>query len=327
MLTRPADLPDAVVADAVREGWGIAPAGLAYRAIGFGSHHWQATDGDGRWWFVTVDDLTARPLRLGEPPDAVHARLRAALATARAVRDAGAAFVVAPVRRVDGDVVGRIGERYAVAVYPYVHGRPRDYDGTLAPADRRAVLEIVVALHEASAAASSMALAEGPSVPLRDGLTAALEDVATPWCTGPYADRARALLARRGGDVERWLRRHDALVAQARELPERLVLTHGEPHPGNLIETAAGWLLVDWDTTLLAQPERDLWLLDEGDGRIGEAYAELTGRPVLPAMMQLYELGWRLSDIAAFVAWFRKPHDDSDDSTKSWRALTSYFAD
>ena len=36
---------------------------------------------------------------------------------------------------------------------------------------------------------------------------------------------------------------------------EWVVVTHGEPHVGNAIRTEAGWMLVDWDTTLLAPPE------------------------------------------------------------------------
>ncbi len=35
-----------------------------------------------------------------------------------------------------------------------------------------------------------------------------------------------------------------------------MVLTHGEPHPGNTLMTNGGWVVVDWDTTLIA--ERDL---------------------------------------------------------------------
>jgi aminoglycoside phosphotransferase (APT) family kinase protein len=48
-------------------------------------------------------------------------------------------------------------------------------------------------------------------------------------------------------------------VTEARERGERGALTHGEPHPGNVIGTDDGWLLVDWDTAAIAQPERDLW--------------------------------------------------------------------
>ena len=30
------------------------------------------------------------------------------------------------------------------------------------------------------------------------------------------------------------------------------------------------WLLIDWDTALVAPPERDLWDLDPGDGGTAE---------------------------------------------------------
>ena len=32
----------------------------------------------------------------------------------------------------------------------------------------------------------------------------------------------------------------------------RMVLTHGEPHPGNTMRTVDGWRLIDWDTALVA---------------------------------------------------------------------------
>ncbi len=38
-----------------------------------------------------------------------------------------------------------------------------------------------------------------------------------------------------------------------------VLLTHGEPHPGNAMLAADGWRLVDWDTALVAPLERDLW--------------------------------------------------------------------
>jgi aminoglycoside phosphotransferase (APT) family kinase protein len=40
--------------------------------------------------------------------------------------------------------------------------------------------------------------------------------------------------------------------------PDR-VITHGEPHPGNLMVTDRGPVLIGWDTVGLARPERDLW--------------------------------------------------------------------
>jgi spectinomycin phosphotransferase len=40
-----------------------------------------------------------------------------------------------------------------------------------------------------------------------------------------------------------------------------VVVTHGEPHPGNILRAAGGLYLIDWDTVGLALPERDLWMV------------------------------------------------------------------
>jgi spectinomycin phosphotransferase/16S rRNA (guanine(1405)-N(7))-methyltransferase len=319
MLTRPQDLPDSVLAEALRTGWGLEQVSVEYLAVGFGSHHWRA-DVKGGAWFVTVDDLTARPDLAGDPAD-VFRRLRAALATARATYEHAATFAVVPVRTVDRDVVRRVGDRYAAAVYPYVDGRRHAFDAALDASDRRCILELIVALHATPEAIRAGALVDDLQIPKRDELLQALDRPESRWDTGPYGEPARLLLASRAAGVARLLDRHNRLATEARRRRERMVLTHGEPHPGNLIDTDSGWRLVDWDTTLIAPPERDLWIVDPGDGSIIGGYEAATGRPVLPSTLQLYQLSWQLADIALFVAQLRQPHDDTEDIRESWTAL------
>jgi spectinomycin phosphotransferase len=100
-----------------------------------------------------------------------------------------------------------------------------------------------------------------------------------------------------------------------------LVLTHGEPHPGNTMRTADGWLLIDWDTALLAPPERDLWDLDPGDGTLLAAYTATTGTTLRPDLLELYRLRWDLTEIAVCSARFREPHDRSADDEETWTIL------
>ena len=75
---------------------------------------------------------------------------------------------------------------------------------------------------------------------------------------GPLAGAVRELLTPYGDALRAALREHDAAAAPA---ASRAVPTHGEPHPGNVVVTGAGPVLVDWDTARLAEPERDLWLV------------------------------------------------------------------
>jgi spectinomycin phosphotransferase/16S rRNA (guanine(1405)-N(7))-methyltransferase len=87
--------------------------------------------------------------------------------------------------------------------------------------------------------------------------------------------------------------------------------------------TSAGWLLIDWDTALVAPPERDLWSLDPGDGSALAAYADATGVTPLAAMLELYRIRWDLADIAVDVSRFRRPHPGSADDDQSWQLLRS----
>ena len=102
-----------------------------------------------------------------------------------------------------------------------------------------------------------------------------------------------------------------------------MVLTHGETHPGNTMLTAEGWVLVDWDTALVAPPERDLWSLDPGDGSVLRGYADATGVTPSQALLELYRIRWDLADLAVGVSRFRRHHPGSPDDDKSWDDLCS----
>jgi spectinomycin phosphotransferase len=322
MLTRPGQLSDAALAQALGAGWGIMPATIEYRAVGYGSHHWEVTAGRDLRWFVTVDDLAARLRSSGDSLDVAYGRLRSALRTARAIYETGALFVVAPVRTGDGDVVRRIGESYAIAVYPYVDGRSRQFGDTWSAADCRVLLTLLAAVHTAPAHACRSALADDFLLPGGHALSRALDDLAIRWVTGPYGESARQLLAAHAVELRRLLERRDQLAAEARRRPDRMVPTHGEPHPGNFLQLGSRWMLVDWDTVLIAPPERDLWLLDRGDGSIADAYRQATGRVVMPSMLDLYRLTWELSDLASCAARFRQSHGDTAEDRKDWEILS-----
>src|SRR6185437_14286484 len=144
-----ADLTETEVAAALARGWRITAASLAYRAVGWGSHHWELTDDAGTRWFVTVDDLATRLLRAGDTLTAAAGRLRAALAAATALRDTGREFVVAPVPARDGEPVQPAGERFPVALYPLVQGESFQWGGQLPDGHGSATLEMVIGVHTA----------------------------------------------------------------------------------------------------------------------------------------------------------------------------------
>ncbi len=321
MLTPPDGLPEDVLTPALERGWQVAAASMAYRPVGFGSHHWAVTDAAGTRWFVTADELEDKRRSRSEPLSAAFGRLRASLAAASDLRACGRAFVVAPVPALDGEPLVRANDQFAVALYPFVDGQSFEWGSFAAPAHRRSLLDLLIAVHTAPGTASRRARADDFAIPHRDELDAALGSAAGAGDCGPYARPAALLLAGHAAPILRLLARYDQLVAAARARPAAGVLTHGEPHPGNTMLTAAGWMLIDWDTALVAPPERDLWSLDPGDGSILGGYAEATGVRPLASMLELYRIRWDLAEIAEYASRFRRPHPGSRDDDESWDVL------
>jgi hypothetical protein len=326
MLVPPDDLPEAALVSALRRSWGVTISSMEYRAVGWGSHHWEVVDTAGSRWFVTVDDLDKRRLSGGEPRAAALGRLRASLAAARDLRDCGRSFVVAPVPTGDGEPLARVshrGDRFAVAFYPFVEGQSFEWGELTSPGHRLGVLGLVAAVHTAPAAARRHALPDDFAVPCRDELEAACDPARETTDCGPYALPTSLLVQQNAASIRRLVARYDDLVRQARAQPAHAVLTHGEVHPGNTMLTADGWVLIDWDTALVAPPERDLWNLDPGDGTILDAYATATGVIPQPLLLDLYRLRWDITDLAMDVGRFRQPHAGSAEDGKCWELLSS----
>ena len=134
---------------------------------------------------------------------------------------------------------------------------------------------------------------------------------------GPYSEAAREWLVDHASALSRHLRTFDVL---ARSLDgAELVVTHGEPHPGNVLRVDGRPMLIDWDTVALAPRERDLFMLG-GDLALAE-YAAATGYVPDPDRIALYRLAWDLGDVAAFMARFRASHEDDADTRDSWTYL------
>ena len=319
MRARPEGVGDDELRLALAEGWAIDAAAMRYAAVGAGGYHWVVRDGAGARWFVTVNDLDATAW-LGTTRPAALAGLRAAMDTALALRrEASLEFVVAPVPAADGSAVRPLGPGHAVAVFPFLRGTPGRFDEALPAAERAALVDVLAALHRSGRVAGSGAPRPAIRLSGREALEEALRDVGRPWRAGPFAEPARALLAATAGQIRGLLESFDRLADDVR--PGEFVLTHGEPHPGNVMRDGPRRLLIDWDMVGLAPPERDLWWVVSETGQEARRYAELTGRAVDPARLALYRLRWALDDICIFASQLRAEHRHTADTEHAWHAL------
>lgn len=315
----PDGIDDRLLSRVLAEHWGLAPARLGYLPAGFGDHHWDVTDAAGRRWFVTVAALTGG--WRGTAPAAGYADLRAAMDTVIALAGADLEFAVAPVPTADGQALAPIDAGHAMTVFPYLGEGCGDLAPELPPQDRLALIDMLARLHDATPRARRTAPVRHPDLAARPVLEAALRELTEPWSGGPYSEPARQLLSRQASRLGQALTSFDDLVREAaRSGP--LVLTHGEPHPDNILRVAGKLHLIDWDTTGLALPERDLWMVGEADSREAGRYTELTGHRVDAAAMRLYRMRWSLDEITLSVSDFRGPHEQNEDTELAWACLT-----
>jgi spectinomycin phosphotransferase len=312
---RPADLSDADLAAAVCQYWRLEVAEVRYAAVGYGGYHWTVLDTTGRRWFATASPLTGA----GDVAD-----LRTTMRAARELADAGLDFVVAPVPACSGDVLIQGPPGYAMSLFPFADGVPGQWGEPIGARDRLAVTELLAALHTARRPACGVRV-RSLHPRSREYLDDSLRERGRPWRGGPYAEAARALVSRHAAGLVAALAHFDDLAAQVAAADADLVVTHGEPHPGNLIRRGASYLLIDWDTAGLAPPERDLWwvLSGAGSGSAAEAarYAELTGHQLSQPALALYRLRWDLDDVGLLLADFRGPHRQNEDTEQGWAAL------
>jgi hypothetical protein len=314
MLTEPAGFDPADLVGALQTSWGIEVDDLEYVPVGFGSYHWRVTGRDRRRWFVNVDEVRTV---------AALDRLHRALSTAAALGESGLEFVHAPVRNLPGACVTPVGE-FAVSVTSYVDGVSYEYGEYPDQGLRRAVLAALGRLHAASASVpAGLPRRDDLAVAGRGELFGALH-AGGRWLGGPYGEVARKLVVGAWPRIEEMFDRYDGLVRAVASTSDGWVVTHGEPHPGNVMSTRDGILIIDWETALIAPRERDLWRVAPTDDDDERLYGQ--GARLDPAALALYRLRWDLSDICAFAEQLRGSHVDDSDTRLALSCLRGHLA-
>jgi spectinomycin phosphotransferase len=296
---------DAVPEDEVREllrtAWGVAAVEWEAVLEGAGAHHWSARGTDGRRWFVTCDDLATKPW-LGVGHDAVFDRLRAAYDAAIGLQRGGLTAVVAPIPSRSQRSAERLDDRHSLAVFEHVDGRPGRWGDPVSAEETHQIVEVLAALHRSAVSGPEPAV-RGLDVPGRAALLAVLDEL----------DHR--------GVVAAWIAELDRIAAGMATRPHARVITHGEPHPGNLIWTVAGPRLVDWDTVAVGPPERDLWMLTAIDPTAAGRYRDLTGTTLDEDLLAAFHLLWAVTDVAAYAAQLSLPHRGSADDEQAREIL------
>ncbi|WP_175539619.1 phosphotransferase [Nocardioides exalbidus] len=280
MLERPADVSDDEVLVVARDHWEPRADAVEHLSVGWGAHHWRVEVAGEPVLFLTLDpDL----------PRHTHASLEAAYASAAALP---LDFVWPSLPTVAGAYAVPVGRRTASAT--------RWLEGTRPEASVEELPDLLARLHATPppATARTWATEIDPDLPTR------LRDLLQQRWDGPLGTAARELVVEHLAQVGGWSREHSRLLGLLD--PSTYVVTHGEPHVRNQWLARGQTWLIDWESLVLAPPERDLATLVH------------EGRDVAhdPQVVRLFDLEWRLSEIWSFAQWLQGPHaGDTDDHT------------
>jgi spectinomycin phosphotransferase len=297
----PPDLTDADVVTLLRDAWEFPAATVEHLPWGFGAWHWRAADAGGRRWFVTADRLSS-PGRRDE--------LEATYGAARELFDRGLTFVVPTVPAAAGTLTQGL-RRYAISVTEWIEGdRPT---GELTGVGAEQTMTALSELHSRPPPSGTLVWDHGLTGRAHlEGLAAAsLQE----WSGGPLSAEARAQVRAHLARIPVWIARYDARVRTALATRTGWVATHGEPGLHNQIVTGHGRRWVDWESLRVAPRERDLTDLARTAGWVpGDGAAD-------PELLEMFDLRWRLDEIAAFSAWLRGPHTGTESDRVALRGL------
>jgi spectinomycin phosphotransferase len=277
----PPHLTDEDVLATVNDHWQADADRIGHLPVGFGAHHWRVS-GAHTILFVTFDSLGDRH---------TAASLEAAYAGARALADAGLDFVLAPIETSEGRITVPF-EDGAISVTPWRNGKSGD--GSMTPARARQTRAMLDRLHSTPPPSGLPDWQPLVGPDLADDLA---KRTATAWDSGPYSKDARTAIRARLQDIADWTADYHRIAATTSK--DAWVPTHGEPHTRNQLATPDAVLLIDWESLKLAPRERDLRALDQA----GHAQAGADD-----AMLDLFDLEWRLDEIAQYATWFEAWH-------------------
>ncbi|TCC55303.1 aminoglycoside phosphotransferase [Kribbella pittospori] len=287
------------VLDAVRTGWAIDLDAIEHLPVGFGAHHWRVSYGGMPRLFVTLDSLGRR-----------HSAesLEAAYAAAGELAASGLEFVVASIRNRQGHYTAPLAGG-SLSCVPWLDGEPVGSGGIDSDRLAQQNAEALARLHAAAPPAGIPSWHPRVGEDFGDSLADLLRN---PWQTGPYGEPARTALAQRINAIRRWTDSYHELARRAADHP--WVPTHGEPHTANQLVTDQRVVFVDWESLAQAPRERDVGTL------VDSGYAELAAPNW--EMIELFDLEWRLSELAEYADWFARPHTATDSDRVAFNDLT-----
>ncbi|WP_167464676.1 phosphotransferase [Nocardia brasiliensis] len=265
--------------------------------VPYGGDSWQYRSGD--LWVSVRRDLRGHIVEAYEG--------------ARLLEESGLAFVLAPLRGVDGRVSRMLGDR-PLLVSKY---EPVREALSLSATEIGAVIEMLNQVHRSTPAVEL--LSEDFELSFADDIIWAMRRAdSTPPHSGPFSAPLTELIRSHRTQL-RALRAELSRLAETWRVDKpRFVLTHGEPGTGNILRRPGGLMLGDWGELMWGPPERDWFHLRRSFGAAPEADA---------ALMRFYEIRWFFNEFTEYAVRFFGEHEGNEEDAAMWENLIRCFTE
>jgi spectinomycin phosphotransferase len=294
-LREPPKLADTKIAETVRAHYGISIAALTFLPLGNDSdtYVYRVEADDGAAYFLKIRN------RLGFSP--------ASLAVPRYLRDAGVPHILAPLPSRSQSPWVMLND-FALTLYPFIDGR---IGGDVGMTEQQWIElgRTVKQIHMSQLPPDLKKVVPHETyVPPRHSVVTKLEEAIDGELPADPAQRELvAFWNSRRDEIDRVVRRADALGRRLREKSAPLVLCHADLHTRNvLLEGDEQFWVIDWDETVLAPKERDLMFFVGGIMREllqphhTEYFSRGYGETAIDQDALLYyRNAWAVQDIAA----------------------------
>jgi len=289
MIEAPELADDAIVAR-IGERFGLDISSVTFMPKGNDSSAWAyRLDGDDSW-FLKV---------FGRTVD------RGGLDVPRYLASLGIDHLVPSVTTVDG-VGADEGDPFTFVVYPFFEGVAAGELGASGPL-RASLGRLLRSIHDAPIPPEVDAAMRRERFDVRDAdyVWRALEHAPRRRPCDAIEDRFLEAWKRHAAEIEHSLTRGEALSQIVKQDEREMVICHADYHAWNVLVADNGdFVVVDWDETIIAPPERDLMFVDGNVADLDPAGIEFyEGYGDVDADLNLlafYRYDWVLQEVADY---------------------------
>ncbi len=320
MLEKP-DIANETIIACLRTHYGLNVAALTFLPIGADRHT----------AVYRADTATSTPyfvkLRSGDFDDTT-------LQVPKLLADQGVQYVIAPFITQTHQLWTEL-EGFKLAVFPFIEGR-NGYEMKLGDAHWIGFGRALNAIHTATLPASITDRI--PRERFSDYWRTIVKDFQRQALMTSFNDPVAAALARflrhKSAEISRLVQRASDLAAVLLAHPQTFILCHADLHAGNILIDATDRLyIIDWDTLIMAPPERDLMYAGGGqfvnhrtpveeENLFYQGYGET---PVNPIGLAYYRYERIVQDIAAYCEQILLTDTGGKDRAKGLQQLTRQF--